>query len=114
MSNVEDDVIASEITMDEIVDCLGKEEAEEFGEIMKYAQRIIEYPTAFNGMDALIAANRISFLRTKIGARAEFYKTTQQTQTNKTRKNILINMWKSLEENINTLKLLGRTDVGMK
>lgn len=102
-----------EVSFDEVLDCLGEEEAGEFADIMKRVQYIIDNPSSISGLRALHTANQLAALRTKIGMRAQFYKTEKPTQTVKRRKNLLLTMYNALEENINTLKLLGRIDVNM-
>lgn len=105
---------STEVTMEEILGVLGKEEYKEFEEVMAVCASILEEPTKFVGMHSLIVAAKLASIRTKIGARAQYYKTApDKSITTRRRKDLLMTMYAALEENINTLKLLGRTDSRM-
>ena len=102
-----------EVSFDEVLEALGEEEAEEFTDAMKKIQYIIDNPTTVTGIKALHGANQLAALRTKLGLRAQYYKTQKPTVTVKRRKNLLLTMYSALEENINTLKLLGRVEASL-
>ena len=102
-----------EVTFDEVLAALGEEEANEFTEAMRKIQNIIDNPTSMTGIRAIHGANQLAALRTKIGLRAQYYKTQKPTMTTKRRKNLLLTMYNALEENINTLKLLGRVEASL-
>lgn len=111
---------AVEVTMDDVMDCLGKEEYPEFERAMAIANKIIDNPSQVAGSAALISAAQLAALRAKIGARAQYYKTASVLANGgeKTiytrRKNLLLCMYEALQENINTLKLLGRVESKME
>jgi hypothetical protein len=107
-----DDVIQKdkEMTVAEIAEVLGPEEAMSFLSVMGTVQNIIDHPEQIVGRDALIAAAQLAAHRTKLGTFAQVYKTMPKTMTTTKRKNQLLSMYSALEENINTLKLLGRIE----
>lgn len=102
-----------EVDMEEIIGVLGKEEYKELEEALTICQTILEDPTHFVGMQSLITATKLAAIRTKIGTRAQYYKTADKTLISRRRKDLLMTMYSALEENINTLKLLGRVDSRM-
>lgn len=102
-----------EVDLDEVVGVLSSQEYEEFARCMEIVQEILDRPNAMVGSEALIAAAKLAALRTKIGVRAQYYKTSDKSIIQRRRKDLLITMFTALEENINTLKLLGRVEAGM-
>lgn len=102
-----------EVELDEILGVLSSQEYEEFKSCMEVVQRILERPNALMGSEALVAAAKLAALRTKIGVRAQYYKTSEKSVLQRRRKDLLMLMFSALEENINTLKLLGRVEAGM-
>lgn len=103
-----------EVSMEEILGVLGKEEYSEFEEVMTVCDAILSDPTKFIGFQSLVTAAKLSAIRTKIGNRAQYYKTVNdKSMLTRRRKDLLMAMYSSLEENINTLKLLGRVDAKM-
>ena len=102
-----------EVDLDEVMGALSSQEYEEFAACMEIVQKILDRPNAMMGSEALIAAAKLAALRTKIGARAQYYKTSDKSILQRRRKDLLITMFTALEENINTLKLLGRVEAGM-
>lgn len=100
----------TELTVDQIIDVLGPNEGATFLECMKAMDRIVRNPSTLVGNDALILAAQLAAHRTIIGVRAQHYKTAQKSIINSKRKNLLLTMYSSLEENINTLKILGRIE----
>ena len=102
-----------EVTLDEVAGALSTEEYGEFAECMEIVQRILDRPNAMMGSEALVAAAKLAALRTKLGARAQYYKTSDRSILQRRRKDLLMLMFTALEENIMTLKLLGRVEVGM-
>lgn len=102
-----------EVELDEIVGVLSSEEYEEFKNCMNIVQRILDQPNALMGSEALVAAAKLAALRTKLGVRAQYYKTAERSILQRRRKDLLMLMFTALEENINTLKLLGRVEAGM-
>lgn len=109
--------VDTEITMEDVLDCLGKEEYPEFEKVMTMCQDILENPTKMVGSQALVAAAVLASLRTKIGLRGQYYKTAKgdaaETRIFRRRKDLLLTMYAALEENINTLKALGRVEARM-
>jgi len=102
------------LTLDTIRDAMG-DDALEFINVMELVQQMIDHPEAFHGPKALITAVQLAALRTKISMKAQYYKTAKPTGAdkvllNRRRKDVLLSMYTSLEENINTLKLMGRID----
>lgn len=98
------------VTIDSIRDAMG-EEAEEFLYVLKVTQQIIDNPESFFGPKALVEATRLAAYRTRISIKAQFYKTTSdKSLVNRKRKDVLMSMYASLEENIQTLKLMGKVD----
>ncbi len=98
------------LTIDKIKETLG-DEASEFIDAMKVVQAIIERPQDYTGMKAIVEATRLAALRTKIGAKAQWYKTNgDKSLDNRKKKDVLMAMYASLEENIQTLKLAGRIE----
>lgn len=102
-----------EVDLNEIAGALSAEEYREFSDCMSIVQRILDQPHAMMGSEALVAAAKLAALRTKLGARAQYYKTSEKSILQRRRKDLLMLMFTALEENINTLKLLGRVEVGM-
>ena len=102
-----------EVHLDEIVGVLSAEEYVEFSGCMEIVQRILNSPNAIMGSEALIAAAKLAALRTKIGVRAQYYKTSEKSILQRRRKDLLMLMFTALEENINTLKLLGKVEANM-
>ncbi len=101
------------VTMDEILAVLGKEEYLEFEQVMSVCQDIIDNSDKYVGSYALIAAAKLAAIRTKIGNRGQYYKTSEKSDIQRKRKDLLLTMFQALEENINTLKLLGRVEAKM-
>lgn len=102
-----------EVNLEEVAGALSSEEYQEFSACMDIVQKILDRPNAMMGSEALVAAAKLAALRTKIGARAQYYKTTDKSIIQRRRKDLLMVMFTALEENINTLKLLGRVEAGM-
>lgn len=102
-----------EVNLDEVAGALSSEEYQEFTACMDIVQKILDRPNAMMGSEALVAAAKLAALRTKIGARAQYYKTSDKSIIQRRRKDLLMVMFTALEENINTLKLLGRVEAGM-
>jgi hypothetical protein len=99
-----------EVTLEEIAGCLSKEEFVEFTQAMAVVQDILDDPSRYVGSRALVEAARLAAIRTKIGARAQYYKVAEKSITQRRRKDLMLTMFAALEENINTLKLLGRIE----
>lgn len=99
-----------EITLDEIAGCLSTEEFSEFSRAMAVVQDILDNPSTYVGSRALVEAARLAAIRTKIGARAQYYKVAEKSIIQRRRKDLMLTMFSALEENINTLKLLGRVE----
>lgn len=106
---MESDIIEVSLTIDEVRKALGPD-ADEFIEIMRIVDDILENEDKYTGVYALKTANKLAAYRLKISAKASFYKTAGTSITNKRRKNTLIAMEHAMEENINCLKLLGKVD----
>lgn len=102
-----------EVDLDEVAGALSGDEYIEFAACMEIVQRILDRPNAMMGSEALVAAAKLAALRTKLGARAQYYKTSDKSILQRRRKDLLMLMFTALEENINTLKLLGRVEAGM-
>lgn len=102
-----------EVDLDEIAGALSAEEFAEFSVCMEIVQRILDRPQAMMGSEALVAAAKLAALRTKLGARAQYYKTSDKSIIQRRRKDLLMLMFTALEENINTLKLLGKIEGSM-
>lgn len=101
------------VDLDEVAGALSAEEYAEFSSCMEIVQRILDQPNAMMGSEALVAAAKLAALRTKLGARAQYYKTSDKSILQRRRKDLLMLMFTALEENINTLKLLGRVERSM-
>jgi hypothetical protein len=99
-----------EVTLDEIAGCLSSEEFSEFSQAMSVVQDILDNPSKYVGSRALVEAARLAAVRTKIGARAQYYKVAEKSIIQRRRKDLMLTMFSALEENINTLKLLGRIE----
>jgi hypothetical protein len=99
-----------EVTLDEVAGCLSREEFEEFSKAMAVVQDILDDPSRYVGSRALIEAARLAAIRTKLGARAQYYKVAEKSMIQRRRKDLMLTMFSALEENINTLKLLGRVE----
>lgn len=105
----------AEVTIDEILSVLQGEEFEEFTRVMSIVQEVLDDPSKFVGSQALIAAAQLASLRTKFGTRAQYYKTTpDKSMVTRRRKDLCMTIYSALEENINSLKLLGRIEAGMQ
>lgn len=107
MSDTQLDV---EYSTDDIAAVLGAEEAQVFLKIMGRVDMIMEHPENLVGNKAVVVATELAAYRTKIGLWSQMYKTAQKSITVTKRKNVLMSLYASLEENINTLKLLGRIE----
>lgn len=103
----------TEVDLDEVAGALSSEEYIEFSACMEIVQKILDRPGAMMGSEALVAAAKLAALRTKLGARAQYYKTSDKSIIQRRRKDLLMVMFVALEENINTLKLLGRIEGSM-
>lgn len=99
-----------EITIEDIYDALGNKEGEEFARVMMIVDDIIDNPNKYTGHQALRSAAVLAAHRTRISLRAQLYKTTDKSIVTRRRKDLLMSMYQALEENINTLKLLGKMD----
>jgi hypothetical protein len=99
-----------EVSIDEICAVLSKDEFDEFISVMIVVQDILDNESKYVGSYALIAAAKLAALRTKLSIRAQYYKTSEKSIIQRRRKDLLISMYQALEENINTLKLLGRVE----
>ncbi len=99
-----------EITLDEVAGCLSSEEFSEFSKAMAVVQDILDNPSTYVGSRALVEAARLAAIRTKIGARAQYYMVAEKSIIQRRRKDLMLTMFSALEENINTLKLLGRIE----
>ena len=98
------------MTLDIIKDAMG-DDGDEFIKVLRIVNDIIENPDNYHGAMALRYATLLAAYRTKISLKAQFYKTaTDKSLLNRRRKDILMSMYASLEENINCLKLMGRID----
>lgn len=98
------------LTIDVVTEAMG-DDAGEFLKVMELVQEMIQNPENFHGSKAAIEAMRLAALRTKISAKCQYYKTApEKTLTNRRRKDVLMAMYASLEENINCLKLMARLD----
>ena len=103
-----------EVSSEEILAVLGREEYDEFMKVMQIVQGIIDHPEQYVGSKALVEAARLAAIRNKIGMRGQYYKTAARTDLSRKRKDLLLTMYAALEENINTLKLLGRIEASMR
>jgi len=112
VNDFEGEKVDTVLTVDLIKDAMG-EEAEEFLQAMQVIDAIIADPGGFHGKRALVEANRLAALRTKIGVKAQYYKTAEKSIRNTKRRNVLMTMFTALEENINALKLLGRIEASI-
>lgn len=100
----------STMTLETIKHAMG-DEGEEFIAVLGIVNDIIDNPENYHGPMALRYATLLAAYRTKISLKAQFYKTaSDKSLENRRKKDILMSMYSSLEENINTLKLLGRVD----
>jgi len=106
-SEMDNDV---EVTLETAVDALGPEEGENFMQVMGVVQNIMDDPQSMFGSQALILAAKLAAYRTKMGVLSQLYKTMDKSIINRRRKDIIFTMYNALEENINTLKLLGRIE----
>lgn len=100
------------VTIEDVQAALGPH-APEFISAMLTIEDILKNPQVYHGHHALAAAARLAALRTKIGVLAQMYKTSERSIVTRRRKDIMLTMFNALEENINTLKLLGRVEVAM-
>lgn len=89
------------------------EERDDFLEVMELVQDIIDNPHRQAGNPALTTAAKLASFRTKLGVQAQLYKTGPKTVENRRRKDVLLTLYNALEENINTLKLLGKVEAFM-
>lgn len=100
------------ITLHALKDSMG-EDADEFIAVMNIVQDIIDNPDKYHGKIALRTAATLAAYRTKISLKAQYYKTVGANTVTRRRKDVLQSMYHSLEENIQTLKLLGRIDASV-
>lgn len=95
-------------TTEEIAEVLGKD-AEEFLSCMVVVEAIIADPKPYMGLRAGVEAVRLAALRTKIGAKAQLYKSNAVGNPDlRKRKDVLMCMYDALLENIQTLKLTAK------
>jgi len=98
------------MTVTQLRESLG-EDAEEFIEVMSVVQDIIDNPNSYHSTKAVKYAAILAAYRYKVGIKAQHYKTSGNSSIiNRRRKDVFQTMYHALEENINTLKLLGRID----
>lgn len=102
-----------QFSAEEIVKVMGND-AEEFLSCMATVEAIISDPRAYTGAQAIVEANRLAALRTKIGIKSQMYKTAEKSLIQRQRKDIFFTLYHSLEENINCLKLLGKYEMEVK
>lgn len=104
------EVTERSMTLQLVKDAMGNE-AEEFIAVMNVIQDIIDHPERYHGPAAIKYATLLAAYRTKISLKAQWYKTSGDKSIEARRKkDTLMSMYASLEENINTLKLSGRLD----
>lgn len=101
--------VSATVSFGDVIDALGEEESDLVLKAMAIIQDTVENPASFVGNEAAKSALVLAGLRTKCGMYAQYYKTHKGPQTNE-RKNLLQTMYQALEENINTLKLIGRME----
>lgn len=99
-----------EMTVGSVLDALGPEEGKNFLAVMDMVQAIMEDPQSMAGSSALVLAAKLAAYRTKMGVLAQLYKTKDKSIQSRRRKDVIFTMYNALEENINTLKLLGRIE----
>ncbi len=98
------------ITIHAIVDAMG-EDSEEFIAVMEIVDDMIANPNNYHGPTAGKYAALLSAYRTRISAKAQYYKWQKNAPYDvRARKDTLMAMYAGLEENINCLKLLARFD----
>jgi len=98
------------VSVEQIRDAMG-DKAEEFIEVMRIVDDIIENPNHYLGMQAAKTAAILAAYRTKVIVKAQAYKRNSTIMSNKDKisKDIWYTLFEALEENINTLKLLARS-----
>jgi len=101
--------IDQSVTVEQIVNSMGPE-ANDFLKVLSVVNAIVERPEDFHGAKALLEASRLAAYRTRIGVHAQHYKTAEKSIENRRRKDVMLTLYNALEENINTLKLMGRID----
>lgn len=87
------------------------DDAEEFIAVMRVVSDIIENPHDYTGIRAGIEATKLAAYRTKIGMKAQMYKSASVGSQNahlRPRKDVLMCLYEALLENINTLKGLAK------
>lgn len=97
-------------TVEQIANALG-DDAEEFVACMKMVEAIIANPGDYMGIRAGLEAARLAAYRTKIGMKAQMYKSASVGSQNahlRPRKDVLMCLYEALLENINTLKGLAK------
>lgn len=99
-----------EMTQESVLEALGQKEGANFLAVMDMVQAIMDDPQSMAGSSALVLAAKLAAYRTKMGVFAQLYKTQDKSIKYRRRKDILFTMYNALEENINTLKLLGRIE----
>lgn len=91
-------------TIEEIAEVLGKD-ADEFLACMEVVEAMIADPHNYTGARAGVEAVRLSALRTKLGMKAQLYKSAAVGNADlRKRKDVLMCMYDALLENINCLK----------
>lgn len=115
----EDSKVASgdlNISLSEIVEVLSPSEQKIVMEILEICETTSVQGSTFVGLQAAQYANRLAALRTNVSMYAQYYKTSAKSDTQRKRKDLLHAIFQSVEENINTLKLLARetSSMGMR
>lgn len=97
-----------EFTVEQIAEALGRD-ADEFLACMEVVQAMIDNPHQYTGVRAGIEATRLAALRTKIGMKAQMYKSASVGNPDlRKRKDVLMTMYDGLVENINCLKAMAK------
>ena len=97
------------VDIDYLAECMG-DQADEFIEVMRVVNDIIENPSDYIGFQATKYATLLAAYRTQMIIKSQAYKrrSSHMSETDRLRNDMWKTMYQALEENINTLKLSAR------
>lgn len=100
-----------DVTMNDVIDAMGEYDGREFCSAMAIVEDMFHHEDRYTGVKALKMAVKLSAARTLIGIRAAYWKSQPNSAECRHKKNVLISMEHNLEENINCLKAIAKSDL---
>ncbi len=97
----------------DVIDTVAETVGDGFLKVIALTQKILDNPEEYTGPQAAMAAIKLAAYRTQIGVVGQYYKlksANTKIPHDRLIKDALLAMFTSLEEQINTLKLVARHD----